>query len=79
MYWVTKAEYVDHFKIRVFFSDQVEGIVDLSDLIRHDHRTVIKELKDEERFKKFKVVMDTIVWENGLDLAPEFLHDKVER
>ncbi|MBI1870562.1 MAG: DUF2442 domain-containing protein [Chlamydiae bacterium] len=79
MYWVVKAEYVENFKIRVFFNDKIEGIVDLHEMVHHDHRSIVKELKDEKRFKKFKVEMDTIVWENGLDLAPEFLHDKVQR
>src|SRR3989338_6230333 len=36
-------------------------------------------LRDEREFKSFKVdpVLETIVWENGADLAPEFLHENL--
>jgi len=36
-------------------------------------------LKDLERFKAFRLdpELETIVWENGADLAPEFLHARL--
>ena len=40
-----------------------------------DHRKIFQELKDLNKFKKFKIEFDTLSWENGLDLAPEFLYD----
>jgi hypothetical protein len=40
---------------------------------------VFEPLKDVEYFKRFKVAPDlgTLVWPNGADFAPEFLHDAV--
>ena len=33
-------------------------------------------MKDIDEFKKVRVAFDTIEWENGLDLDPEFLYEK---
>ena len=77
MIFVTEANYVDDYKLHLAFNDNVEGIVDLSDVICLDHRSIFTELSDIEKFKKFRVDADTVVWENGLDLAPEFLHQMI--
>ena len=34
------------------------------------------DLKDMNEFKKVRISFDTIEWENGLDLDPEFLYEK---
>lgn len=77
MIHVIEARYVSDYKIHIVFSDKTEGIVDLQDIIQ-DHRPLFKELADIKKFKKFKVDLDTVVWENGLDLAPEFLYSKIK-
>ena len=35
-----------------------------------------RELSDMELFKKVVISFDTIAWENGLDLDPEYLYEK---
>jgi hypothetical protein len=75
MIWVTRAEYIADHKLRVPFNDGLEGCIDLHETIFQDHRKLFRELRDREMFSRFMVAMDTVVWENGLDLAPEFLHD----
>jgi hypothetical protein len=75
MNWITKAKYKDSYKVWLKFNDGTEGIVDLGSTIMNDHREIFRELRDKEQFRKFKVDADTIVWENGLDLAPEFLYE----
>lgn len=77
MQWVLDAKHIDAYKIWIKFNDGTEGIANLSSTIHDDHREVFQMLKDEDRFKRFKVEADTIVWENGLDLAPEYLFDLV--
>lgn len=77
MVWVTHATYIGDYCLHVTFSDGTEGNVDLKETIFNDPRRLFQELRDIERFKKFRVDMDTVVWENGLDLAPEYLFDHV--
>lgn len=42
----------------------------------HVNNGVFTSLKDIDLFSKFSVdvELDTVVWSNGLDLAPEFLY-----
>ncbi len=77
MIFVTDAQYEGGYKLRVGFNDRRVGVVDLEDTLRTDHRAIFRELQDVEKFKKFRVDMDTVVWDNGLDLAPEFLYGKL--
>ena len=69
---ILKAEYVDAYRIKVWFNDDVQKVVDLSDVIMR--YPVFKPLEDINLFKQFKVT-DTLEWENGrIDIAPEFLY-----
>ena len=75
MVWIVKAKYVEDYKIHVRFNNDESGIIDLKETICRDKRPIFKELIDTNKFRQFKVDFDTIVWENGLDLAPEYLYD----
>lgn len=70
---VVSAEYAGDYKIKVTFNDSTSGIADFKDTIFSDHLQIIQELKDLKKFKDFTVEAFTIVWSNGLDLAPEFI------
>lgn len=74
MIWVTAAEYDTAYKIKIQFNDNTEKLVDLQQTIRQDHRSIIRELENYELFRSFSVDLDTIVWKNGADFAPEFLY-----
>ena len=71
---VVEATYERDYVIHVKFNDGAEGFVDLLDELYGD---VLAPLKDMQKFKAFRVdpELQTIVWDNGTDLAPEFLHD----
>lgn len=74
MIWVTEAKALPDFRLRVRFSDSTEGEIDLKDFIARDARPVVTALRDPLVFSALRVDMDTVVWDNGFDLAPEFLH-----
>lgn len=73
---VREAGYLHDYVIWVRFNNGAEGEVDLESELEGE---VFGPLKDPELFKRFRVDPDlqTIVWENGADLAPEFLYDNM--
>jgi hypothetical protein len=79
MIWITQVQHIKNYEIWIKFSDGIDGIVDLETTIKNDHREIFRELEDGEQFKRFRVDDDTIVWENGLDLAPEYLYELAEK
>jgi len=74
---VKEAKYLHDYVIWIKFNDGIEGEVDLEHELTGE---IFGPLKDKELFKSFRVdlVLETIVWENGADLAPEFLHDNIK-
>jgi len=74
---VKKAKYLHDYVLQVGFNNGINGEVDLSKELIGE---VFGELKDKKKFKSFKVdpVLETVVWKNGADLAPEFLFDNIK-
>ena len=70
---VTEARYLNAYCIEVAFNNGKKGIADLVDVLKGP---VFESLKSPEAFASFKVDPDleTIVWENGADLAPEYIY-----
>ena len=73
---LVEARYVRDFVIWVRFNDGTEGEVDLAGTL---HGPVFEPLQDAAYFRSFTLSPDlhTVVWPNGADLAPEFLHERV--
>jgi hypothetical protein len=70
---ITSAEYVDEYKVKVYFNNGRTGIADLSSALKGP---IFEPLKNKSLFSKLKVdkELGTIVWPNGVDLAPEFIY-----
>ena len=71
---VVSAKYLKDYKIEIIFDDGKKGVADLAQTLQTDHRKIFKELLDKKKFSDFRVDADTVIWKNGLDLAPEFLY-----
>lgn len=71
---VNRVEVIRDFVLRLEFDD---GLVREVDLGAELHGPVFGPLRDPSLFRQVKVdpELGTIVWPNGADLAPEFLHD----
>ncbi len=74
---VKEAKYLYDYVLWLRFNDGAEGEVDLADELDGE---VFEPLKKLSNFKKFIVDPDleTVVWENGADMAPEFLYGKMK-
>jgi Protein of unknown function (DUF2442) len=74
---VTEAKWVRGYVLHLRFSDGAEGDVDLQEDLEGP---VFEALKDVDVFKSFRVhpELHTVVWPNGADFAPEFLHAQVK-
>ena len=67
---ITQAKYVEEYKISLTFNNGIKKTVDLQPRL---YGEVFEPLKDLDKFKKFSLSYYTIEWENGADLAPEYL------
>jgi hypothetical protein len=74
MIWITAANYLKEFKVSVTFNSGESYIIDLKDELTGE---IFAPLKDPQVFRavKFEPELDTIIWENGADFAPEFLYE----
>ena len=69
---VTSAKYLEDYKVEVSFNNGRHGIADLSDALKGK---VFEPLKNKAEFSGLVIdkELDTIVWLNGADLAPEYI------
>jgi hypothetical protein len=70
---VTSARPLDDFRVEVRFDDGREGIADLMEAL---DGPMFEPLKNPDVFKTLRVdeELQTIVWPNGADLAPEYIY-----
>jgi hypothetical protein len=73
---VVEVRYVRDYVIWVRFNDGLAGEVDLRDEL---DGPVFEPLRKLEAFRSVRLhpELHTLVWPNGADLAPEFLHERV--
>ena len=70
---VISVKAVDGHRLILCFGGKEQRIFDATPLLSFGR---FRELADPEVFKKVSVVYDTVEWENGLDLDPEYLYER---
>ena len=72
MLHIKAAKHISDFKLWISFDDGSSGEVDLIDSL---NEPIFEPLKNIAVFSKVSVdpELETVVWPNGADLAPEFL------
>ncbi len=73
---VTDAKYLEDYKVEVFFDNGRKGVADLVNALEGP---VFEALRNKTEFAALTVddELQTIVWPNGVDLAPEYLFFQV--
>ena len=65
---IIKAEYVEGYKVKLFFSDRKRKVVDFGEFILESPYPVFNQYKDLKKFKRFKIDLGNIVWGRNWDL-----------
>lgn len=75
-YHVIDARHVSGYTVWLRFRDGISGEIDLSPALEGP---VFEPVRSPEMFVRFSIHPEfhTLVWPNGADLAPEYLHDNV--
>jgi len=70
---ITNATYIEDYKVHVAFNNGREGVADLATALKG---TIFEPLKNKALFSALTVdqELETIVWPNGADLAPEYVY-----
>ncbi len=75
-YDVVEARHVRAHTVWLRFRDGTAGEIDLAPALRGP---IMEPLKDVGFFRQFRIHPEfrTLVWPNGADFSPEFLHENV--
>ncbi|ARV61506.1 molybdopterin-guanine dinucleotide biosynthesis protein A [Nostocales cyanobacterium HT-58-2] len=76
---IIAVEPLENYQLRVRFEDGVEGIVDVSQMIKFTG--VFASLQDQENFAKVEVnpEVGTVQWQSGADLDPDVLYATITK
>jgi hypothetical protein len=75
---ITKVEKLSGFRLRLRFSDGMEGERDFSDIV-WEGGPMVEPLKDQAFFARVFLEYGTLAWPNGFDLDSIALHDEMKR
>ena len=71
--WQVKAvEYLSGYKLKLTFADGKIKIVDLESRL---NKGILAQLQDINLFRNVKLEFSSIAWDNGADIAPEWLYE----
>ena len=72
---VKSVEAAEDYRLILRFDNDERRVLDVRPLLSIGR---FRELTSPEAFRKVRVAFDTIEWENGLDLDPEYLYERSE-
>jgi hypothetical protein len=75
---VESVEVMSGHKLRVRFIDGLQGVVDMSALVRSEKAGVFATLADPKRFGEAYVEAGVVTWPGELDLAPDAMHAAIK-
>ena len=70
---IKKVEYLEEYKIKLFFDDKSIRIVNLESMLKNA-KNMFLPLQDIAYFKQVECDGTTIYWPNGVDLCPDVLY-----
>ncbi len=65
---IVEAEYINSYKIHLWFSDGTEQILNFEPFLRNSHHPEIKKYLNQDLFKDFSIIHGRLDW-NDYDLC----------
>jgi hypothetical protein len=65
-----------NYRLEVHFSNGEKGILNMQPYLDFG---IFKRLRDTQVFQQVRVSFDTLAWQTGIDLDPEFVYQKTEK
>jgi DUF971 family protein len=59
---IDKADYIGEYKIKLFFSDGVERIIDFSNFLKTAKNQMTRKYLDKKLFKNYSIDHGDIIW-----------------
>ncbi|MBF0406679.1 MAG: DUF2442 domain-containing protein [Candidatus Riflebacteria bacterium] len=70
---VKKVKPLQNYELLITFENEEEKIFDLKPYL---NTGLFADLKNESLFKTVRVVLDSLEWNNGVDICPEVLYSE---
>ena len=70
---VKNVEAHEDYTLSIEFDNGEQGVLDMKEYLDFG---IFERLKDCQAFQRVKVAFDTVEWESGLDLDPEFIYQQ---
>ena len=70
---IIKVQATDDYRLILSFDNKEKRIFDVKPILSLGR---FSELNNLELFKNVRISFDTVEWDNGLDLDPEYLYEK---
>ena len=65
-----------NYMLAIIFVNCEHGVLDMREVLDFG---VFQRIKDYEAFRRVRVAFDTIEWDSGVDLDPEFVYARCKR
>jgi Protein of unknown function (DUF2442) len=76
---VAEVRAEEGYRLFVRFFDGTCGYVDLKERVQSKDARAFAFLADSETFKQVGIGLGTVMWANGMDLAPDVMYDEIKR
>lgn len=73
---VKKVTPADNYLLFVVFENGEQGWLDLKPILDFG---IFRKIKDDKAFRRVRVAFDTIAWDCGADLDPEYVYAKCQK
>jgi hypothetical protein len=73
---VSKVKAGQDYTLQIEFDNGESGILDMKPYLDFG---VFQKLKNVQTFQSAKIAFDTVEWDNGIDLDPEFVYEHCQK